>query len=41
VASRGVYRAGGAQALTFAKVEHGGSGFSGVDEQQLQIRVFG
>jgi len=36
-ASQGVYQAGGAQALTFANVEHGGIGFSGVDEQQVQI----
>jgi hypothetical protein len=36
-ASRGVYAAGTAQALTFADVEHGGMDFSGVDEQQVQI----
>jgi hypothetical protein len=32
-----VYQACGAHALTFASVEHGGFGFSCVDEQQLQI----
>jgi hypothetical protein len=36
-AARGVYQAGGAQALTFANVEHGGIGFSGVDESPVQI----
>ena len=36
-ASQGVYRAGSAQALTFANVEHGGNGFSGVDESLIQI----
>jgi hypothetical protein len=36
-ASQSVYQAGGAQALTFANVEHGGIGVSGVDEQQVQI----
>ena len=36
-ASQGVYQTGGAQALTFANVEHGGIGFSGVEEQQVQI----
>lgn len=36
-ASQGVYQAGGAQALTFANVEHGGNGFSGVDEGPVQI----
>ena len=36
-ASRGLYQAGAADALTFADVEHGGMGFSGVDQQQVQI----
>jgi hypothetical protein len=36
-ASQSVYQAGGAQALTFANVEHGGISVSGVDEQQVQI----
>ena len=36
-ASQGVYRAGNAQALTFANVEHAGIGFSGVDESPVQI----
>jgi hypothetical protein len=36
-ASQGLYRAGGAQALTFAFVEEGGDSFSGVDEQAVQI----
>jgi hypothetical protein len=36
-ASRGVYETGNAQALTFANVEHGGIGFSGVDESPVQI----
>jgi hypothetical protein len=36
-ASRGLYQAGGAQALTFATVEHGGIAFAGIDEQQVQI----
>ena len=36
-ASRGLYTAGSAQALTFADVEHGGMDFSGVDEQLVQI----
>jgi hypothetical protein len=36
-ASQGVFQAGNAQALTFANVEHGGNGFSGVDESPIQI----
>ena len=36
-ASQGLYQAGNAQALTFANVEHGGNGFSGVDESSVQI----
>jgi hypothetical protein len=36
-ASQGLYRAGGAQALTFAFVEQGGDSFSGVDEQAIEI----
>jgi hypothetical protein len=32
-AARGTYQTGGAGALTFANVEHAGTGFSGVDEQ--------
>jgi hypothetical protein len=36
-ASRGLYQAGTAQALTFANVEHGGNGISGVDESAVQI----
>jgi len=36
-ASQGVYQAGNAQALTFANVEHGGIGFSGVDESPVLI----
>lgn len=36
-ASQGVYQAGSAQALTFANVEHGGNGFSGVDESPVSI----
>jgi hypothetical protein len=36
-ASQGVFQAGNAQALTFANVEHGGNGFSGVDESPMQI----
>jgi hypothetical protein len=36
-ASRGAYETGSAQALTFAVVEHQGSGFSGVDDGQVQI----
>jgi hypothetical protein len=37
LASRGAFQAGAAQALTFANVEHEGSGFSGVDEVSIQI----
>ena len=36
-ASQGVYQTGNSQALTFANVEHGGIGFSGVDESLVQI----
>ncbi len=36
-ASQGVFQAGNAQALTFVNVEHGGNGFSGVDEAPIQI----
>jgi hypothetical protein len=36
-ASRGLYQAGAADALTFADVEHNGFDFSGFDEQQVQI----
>ncbi|MGH3129383.1 MAG: hypothetical protein ACRDNX_01055 [Gaiellaceae bacterium] len=36
-ASQGVFQAGNAQALTFANIEHGGNGFSGVDESPIQI----
>jgi hypothetical protein len=36
-ASQGAYEVGNAQALTFANVEHGGIGFSGVDETPVQI----
>jgi hypothetical protein len=34
---QGVFQPGNAQALTFANVEHGGNGFSGVDESAIQI----
>jgi len=36
-ASRGLYRLGSADALTFAFVEEGGDSFSGVDQQAIQI----
>jgi hypothetical protein len=36
-AAQGVYQAGGAEALTFANVEHEGNGFSGVADRQIQI----
>jgi hypothetical protein len=36
-ASRGVYQAGDAQALTFANVEHEGIGTAGVDDGPIQI----
>jgi len=36
-AALGTYQPGSAQALTFANVEHGGNGFSGVDEGAVQI----
>jgi hypothetical protein len=36
-ASRGTYRAGTAQALTFANVEHDGFGVAGVDEGAVQL----
>jgi hypothetical protein len=36
-AIQGVFRAGDAQALTFANVEHEGMSFSGVDEGPIQI----
>jgi hypothetical protein len=36
-ASQGVYQAGGAQALTFANVEHAGIATAGVDEQRVEI----
>jgi hypothetical protein len=32
-----VFQAGDARAFTFANVEHGGNGFSGVDESPIQI----
>ena len=37
LASRGAFQVGTAQALTFANVEHEGSGLSGVDESPIQI----
>jgi hypothetical protein len=36
-ASQGVYQAGGAQALTFATVEHAGIATAGVDERPVEI----
>ena len=36
-ATQGEYRVGDARALTFAIVEHGGFGFSGVDDGPVQI----
>lgn len=36
-ATRGLYQAGAADALTFADVEHNGFDFTGVDEQRVQI----
>jgi hypothetical protein len=36
-ASQGAFQTGGAQALTFADVEHQGQSFSGVDESSVQI----
>jgi hypothetical protein len=36
-ASRGVYQAGDAQALTFANVDHEGNGTAGVDDGPIQI----
>jgi hypothetical protein len=36
-AAQGTYQTGAAGALTFANVEHAGTGFSGVDEQQVEI----
>jgi hypothetical protein len=36
-ASRGAYQAGGAQALTFANVEHEGIGFAGIDDQRVEL----
>jgi hypothetical protein len=36
-ASRGLYQAGSAQALTFANIEHEGIGTAGVDEGAVQI----
>jgi hypothetical protein len=38
-AFQGVFQAGAAQALTFADVEHEGTGFSGVDEGPIQIET--
>jgi hypothetical protein len=37
LASQGLFRPGSAQALTFAVVEHEGTGFFGIDEQTIQI----
>jgi hypothetical protein len=36
-ASQGLFRPGSAQALTFAVVEHEGTGFYGIDQQTIQI----
>ena len=36
-ASRGTYRVGSAQALTFANVEHEGVGSAGIDDETVQI----
>ena len=36
-AAQGTYQTGAAGALTFANVEQAGTGFSGVDEQQVEI----
>jgi hypothetical protein len=35
--SRGVYQPGSAQALTFANIEHEGTGTAGVDDETVQI----
>lgn len=37
LASRGAFQPGTAQALTFANIEHEGTGFSGVDDGPIQI----
>jgi hypothetical protein len=36
-ASRGTYQVGSAQALTFANIEHEGTGTAGVDDETVQI----
>jgi hypothetical protein len=36
-AAQGAYQTGAARALTFANVEFGGNGFSGVDDREVQI----
>ena len=36
-AAQGAYQAGAAQALTFANVEHEGNGFTGVDDEQIEV----